>query len=111
MAELKTAFWVSALIRRAEIGGAFALVARKGDADAGAVLLRVRVSAEEARLWGPARNARGQRIYLDLSTGPLGCDPQKIDDYVARRCGQDPDLWVVEIDDANGRHFLTEHID
>lgn len=111
MAELKTAFWVSALIRRAEIGGAFALVARKGDADAGAVLLRVRVSSEEARLWGPARNARGQRIYLDLSTGPLGCDPQKIDDYVARRCGQDPDLWVVEIDDANGRHFLTEHID
>ena len=38
---LSTDIWVSALIRRAELGGAFGVVARKGDARAGAVLVKV----------------------------------------------------------------------
>ena len=36
---LSTDVWVGALIRRAELGGAFATVARKGDPRAGAVLV------------------------------------------------------------------------
>ncbi len=51
MAELKTEFWASALIRRAEIGGAFAGVVRKGDADAGAVLVKVATLDGRARLY------------------------------------------------------------
>ena len=34
---LSTDIWVSALIRRAELSGAFGMVIRKGDARAGAV--------------------------------------------------------------------------
>ena len=45
---LSTDIWVGALIRRAELGGAFAMVARKGDARAGAVL--VNESGEQMHL-------------------------------------------------------------
>ena len=36
---LSTDIWVAALIRRVELGGGFAVVARKGDARAGSVLV------------------------------------------------------------------------
>jgi hypothetical protein len=108
---LKTEFWVSALIRRAEIGGAFAGIVRKGDKDGGAVLVKVATLDGKARLYAPAQDGAGDRIWLDLSSGPLGDDEGEVDAYARRRAGTDPDLWVVEIEDKAGRTFLTEPID
>lgn len=111
MEELKTDFWASALIRRAEIGGAFAGVVHKGDADAGAVLVKVASLDRRARLYGPARNGDGARIWLDLSAGSLGDVESDVDAYVRKRRQSDPDLWVIEIEDRQGRHFLQEPVD
>jgi hypothetical protein len=111
MAELKTEFWASALIRRAEIGGAFAAVARKGDSDAGAVLVKVSTLDRRARLYAPARDGQGERIWLDLSAGSLGDDEAQVDAAIRKRAETDPDLWVVEVEDKHGRHFLTEPVD
>lgn len=110
-AELKTDFWASALIRRAEITGAFAAVVRKGDPDAGAVLVKVARLDGRARLYAPARDGEGERIWLDLSAGPLGEDERHIDDYIRKRVEDDPDLWVLEVEDKEGRHFLEERVD
>jgi hypothetical protein len=111
MVELKTDFWASALIRRAEIAGAFAAVVRKGDADAGAVLVKVATLDGRARLYAPARNGEGERIWLDLSAGSLGDREGDVDAAVRKRSETDPDLWVVEVEDKHGRHFLTEPVD
>lgn len=111
MDELKTEFWASALIRRAEIAGAFAGVVRKGDADAGAVLVKVATLDGKARLYGPARNGEGERIWLDLSAGSLGDVEADVDAYVRKRREGDPDVWVIEIEDRQGRHFLMEPVD
>jgi hypothetical protein len=111
MAELKTDFWASALLRRAQIGGAFAAVVRKGDTDAGAVLVKVATLDGRARLYGPARNGDGERIWLDLSAGKLGDVEADVDADIRRRVDDDPDLWVVEIEDRQGRHFLEEPVD
>ncbi len=111
MAELKTEFWASALIRRAQIGGAFAAVARKGDTDAGAVLVKVALMDGRARLYAPARDGEGERVWLNLSAGELGEQERDVDAYVRRRAERDPDLWVVEIEDKHGRHFLEERVE
>jgi hypothetical protein len=111
MDELKTEFWASALIRRAEIAGAFAGIVRKGDKDAGAVLVKVATMDGRARLYGPARNGEGERIWLDLSAGTLGDAEADVDVYVGKRRESDPDLWVIEIEDRQGRHFLEEPVD
>jgi hypothetical protein len=109
--ELKTDFWASALIRRAQIGGAFAGVVRKGDTDAGAVLVKVATMNRKARLYAPARNGEGDRVWLDLSAGTLGDDEAEVDAAIRKRMEKDPDLWVIEVEDKWGRHFLDEPVD
>jgi len=112
MDELKTEFWASALIRRAGIAGAFAGVVRKGDADAGAVLVKVATLDGRARLYAPARRGEaGARVWLDLSAGSLGDREADVDAYVRRQAEVDPDIWVVEIEDKHGRHFLEEPVE
>jgi hypothetical protein len=111
MFELKTEFWATALMRRAAIAGAFAGVTRKGDTDAGAVLVKVSTLDGRARLYAPARDGQGERIYLDLSAGMLGDVEADVDAYVRKRAETDPDLWVVEVEDKHGRHFLMEPVD
>lgn len=111
MDELKTDFWASALIRRASDAGAFAGVVRRGDSDAGAVLVKVATLDGRARLYAPARDGTGERIWLDLSAGMLGDKEADVDAYAMKRGETDPDLWVVEIEDKQGRHFLMERVD
>lgn len=111
MDELKTEFWASALLRRAAIAGAFGGVTRKGDTDAGAVLVKVATMDGRARLYAPARDGEGERIFLDLSSGTLGDIEANVDAYVRKRADTDPDVWVIEIEDKHGRHFLMERVD
>ena len=111
MVELKTEIWVSALLRRAAIAGAFGAIVRKGDRDGGALLVKVATMDGRARLYAPARAGAGDRIWLDLSAGSLGDAETSIDTYARKRADTDPDLWVVEIEDKHGRNFLDEPID
>ena len=105
---LSTDLWVSALIRRAEIGGAFATVVRKGDARAGTVLVKVvDRRAGVARIYAEAFRGDGERVWMQ----PVNSTEEaELDGYVERQFRIDPDLWVVEIDDREGRHFLTEAV-
>ena len=60
---LSTDLWVSALIRRAELAGAFATVARKGDARAGTVIVKAfDTSNRRARLYSEAFGPDGERL-------------------------------------------------
>ncbi len=106
---LSTDIWVGALIRRAEIGGGFAMVIRKGDARAGAVLVKVldRRSGA-ARLYAEATRGDGERVWMQ----PVAATAEvELDAYIERAARFDPDVWVVEIDDREGRHFLTEGVE
>ena len=105
---LSSDLWVSALIRRAELGGAFATVARKGDARAGTVIVKVfDTSTRTARLYSEAFGPDGERLWMQ----PVESDMEsELDAYLQRQAGYDPDLWVVEIEDRQGRHFITEKV-
>jgi hypothetical protein len=106
---LSTDIWVSALIRRAELGGAFATVARKGDPRAGAVLVKTinRLSGD-AVVYAEAFRGEGERVWMQPKASHEEPD---LDLYIERAARVDPDLWVVEIEDRDGRHFLTEPVE
>jgi hypothetical protein len=109
MNDLRADIWVDALRRRAESGGAAAFIVRRGDRDAGAVLVKVSLLNGSARLYAPTRDMDGARCWML----PLGEDPveeTRCDAYIARRAEDDPDLWAVEIEDRDGRSFLTEPV-
>lgn len=107
-ARLPTRLWVDALRRRAESAGAFATVIHRGDDDRGDVLIQV-VSGRIVRgVFGREFQLDGQRPFVNLigeADGPL-----EASELIDRRRSRDPDLWVIEVDDIEGRHFLTEDV-
>jgi hypothetical protein len=106
---LSTDVWVGALIRRAELGGAFAMVARKGDPRAGAVLVKTLNRRDGiSLLYAEAFRGDGERVWMNPTASH---DEPDLDRYIERAVRVDPDLWVVEIEDKEGRHFLTEPVE
>ena len=106
---LPTDLWVQALIRRVEMAGAYATVVRRGDARAGAVLVKALNPREGvARLYAEAMRGDGDRIWMQPVAST---DEAALDAYVQRAAGRDPDLWVIEVEDVQGRHFLTEPVE
>lgn len=105
---LSSDLWVSALIRRAQIEGAYATVVKKGDARAGSVIVKAYdTSNRSARLYTEAFGTDGERLWMQ----PVSSDSEsELDAYIARQRGYDPDLWVVEIEDRQGRHFIVEKV-
>ena len=105
---LSTDLWVSALVRRAELAGAFATVARKGDARAGTVIVKAfDTSNRRARLYSEAFGPDGERLWMQPVESEF---ESELDDYLRRQIRYDPDLWIVEIEDREGRHFITEKV-
>ena len=101
--------WVAALIRRAQLAGAFATVARRGDARAGSVLVKAyNPRTREAALYAGAWGKDGERMWMQPVDSRI---ESELDAYVERSRRNDPDLWVVEVEDVEGRHFLTEPVE
>jgi hypothetical protein len=107
--KLNTDLWVYALIRRAHQGGAFATISRKGDSTGGSVLVKqVNRRAGVTRLYAEATRADGESVWMQPRDST---DETELDSYIERAVRIDPDLWVVEIDDGDGRHFLVEPVE
>ena len=107
--KIDTDLWVYALIRRAQLGGAFATIERKGDARGGSVLVKqVNRRAGVTRLYAEATRADGEAVWMQPRDSH---DEAELDAYIERAVRIDPDLWVVEIDDPEGRHFLVEPVE
>ena len=105
--EISASLWVSALVRRASLAGAFATIVHRGDEDRGDVLVKVAQARGVAQLYAPAFNPGGPTEFERLDAQ----DEAGVDALVAKRLKADRDLWVIEIEDREGRHFLTEKVD
>jgi hypothetical protein len=107
--QLSTEVWVMALIRRANLAGAAATVARKGDLRAGAVVVRTfdRQSGE-ARLFSEAVRGSGERVWMQPRPG---AGEAELEAYVERQARIDPDLWVVDVEAPEAWRFLTEPVE
>lgn len=107
---LPTHIWVDALVRRALSAGSAAFILQRGDDFRGDVLVKVAELNGEARLYGPAMDMDGSRIFLDFANQGIGPDEKEIDAYIARARERDRDLWVIEVEDRSGQHFITDKV-
>jgi len=102
---LATGVWVAAYRKRLELAGIPAFVTAKGDATAGAVLVKLSTLDGQARVFQRAWDLQtGDRVWDQLISGREA----EVDAAVARQRGFDPDLWVIEVEDRAGRHLLDE---
>jgi hypothetical protein len=106
---LTSAIWVSAYIRRVFVEGAFAAVMRRGAEEAGAIFVTVDRLDGTVDLYGPAPQTAfdderpTDRLFSRLETG---IDRLALQQRLASEMRFDPDVWVVEIEDREGRAFL-----
>ncbi len=104
---LSTDIWVAALIKRAEMAGAFATIARRGERQFGSVIVKVlNLKTRDSYLLREAQQGDETVWMRPLETR----DEASLDAYIARQLTYDPDLWLVDIEDGDGRHFLTEKV-
>ncbi len=108
-ARLKTGIWVAALIRRYDIAGIPAVVARRGDADSGAVILKMNRREAGCLVLAQARIDAGDLVWM-RATGEAPVGESVCDAYIARSVARDPDLWVLEIEDREGRQLFDGRV-
>lgn len=105
MARLAAGVWVSAYLRRLQAEGVGVYVAARGDDTAGAVL--VKVATMDGRACAYQRSfdlMTGARAWVVLAEGAEA----EVDAALAKQRSFDPDLWVIEVEDRQGRSFLDE---
>ena len=93
---VKAGIWVSMALRMGNSSGRFGAVIRKGDPDAGGVLVVLR-GREGLSVLSQLRSAEGELAWM-RATGPAPVDDPTADAYIARQVKFDPDLWVVEFE-------------
>jgi len=99
-ARVKSEIWVKAQLRLCDLNLLPAVVARRGDADAGQVLVKVVKSRADCELLALRFADGDRRAWTVVASGGEGdCDA-----YIAREADIDPDLWVLEIEDPAGRY-------
>ncbi len=109
MSRLRSDFWVAAHLRRCAVEGVDAVLRRRGSAESGSIFVKVDRLDGTASLYGPAPQAlveegRGERLFAPVVTDVPAAD---VEERMRRELRFDSDLWLVEIEDRAGRHFLA----
>jgi hypothetical protein len=93
---VKAGLWVQIALRLGDKAGRPGMVLRKGDADAGGILV-VLHGREGLAVLSQMRGADGALAWM-RATGAAPVDQDTADTYVARQVKFDPDLWVLEFE-------------
>jgi hypothetical protein len=93
---VKASIWVSMALRMGNADGRFGVVVRKGDPDAGGVLVVLR-GREGLSVLSQVRSTEGELAWM-RATGAGAVDDAAVEAYISRQVKFDPDLWVVEFE-------------
>lgn len=108
-ARLKSGIWVKALIRRCDLAAIGVALVARGDADAGAILVKLNDRDSGCTVLAQARRPDGSAVWM-RATGAAPVAETEADAYIARQRSRDPDLWVVEIDSGRAEAVLDAPI-
>lgn len=104
-ARLASGVWVAAYLARLRLAAIPAYVTARGDGSAGAVI--VKVATLDGRALALQRSFdldSGMRVWMPLASG----DEAEVDAVLQRARLRDPDLWVIELEDRQGRTLLEQ---
>ncbi|WP_294223799.1 DUF1491 family protein [uncultured Shimia sp.] len=102
---LTAEFWVHAYLARLRLADIPAFVVAHGDNTAGAVLVKLNTLDGKAIVFQRSFDLMtGDRQWVVLAEG----DEPEVDAALARQRSFDTDVWVIEVEDRQGRHLLDE---
>ena len=106
---LKSELYVQALVRRVQAAMGAAYVLTRGDKDAGGIYVRVSRLDGTAGVLNMFTDMNGEQSFRVVL--PMGSAEAESDALIEREMQRDPDIWVVDIEDVRGRHFLEGRIE
>ncbi len=116
---VKSHIWVSAYLRRVNAAFVHAALVRRGDADAGAIYIKVAALDGTAQVFAPLSAELAEMIPSDTLIVEEGRAWQPVytphtgeaeaDEYLSRQAGRDPDIWILEVESSRGCHLLGEN--
>ncbi|MGE4612494.1 MAG: DUF1491 family protein [Paracoccaceae bacterium] len=95
-------FWVKAYLTRLRVMNIPAFLTSRGDATAGAVLVKINTLDGNAAAYQRSYDTDGKRIWVPLTEGT----DAEVEDALYRQRKYDPDIWVIEVEDKQGRSLL-----
>jgi hypothetical protein len=102
---LTSDLWVSAYLTRLRLADIPVYVTAKGDPTAGAVIVKVATLDGRARAFQRSFDyGSDARVWVVLTEG---AEPD-VDALLSRQRARDPDLWLIELEDRQGRTLLSE---
>lgn len=101
---LTAEFWVQAYLTRLRLADIPAFVTARGDATAGAVLIKSNTLDGRAQAFQRSFDATGRRVWMTLAEGP----DAEVETILRRQRQFDPDIWIIEVEDRYGRTLLDE---
>ena len=97
--------WVSAYLTRLRLIEIPAFIVKRGDNTAGAVLVKLNTLDGSACCYQRSFDLMtGDRKWMVLVEG----EEASVDVSITKQRSFDPDLWVIEVEDRQGRHLLDE---
>lgn len=108
---LKASIWVKAYVRTCMVAGAYAVVARHGDDDAGAIYIKVTDAERRSRIYAPAPTGLDEAAFdrrWGCITGDAPIEESEADARLAKELRYDDDMWLVEVEERSGQHFLDD---
>jgi hypothetical protein len=102
---LASGVWVSAYLTRLRLADIPAFVVARGDETAGAVLIKLNTLDGNAKAFQRSFDMMtGERTWMVLADGI----ERDVDMSIAKQRSFDSDLWVIEVEDRQGRKLLDE---
>jgi hypothetical protein len=114
VARLRSDFWVAAYLRRCGGVPVSAMLRRRGAAEAGAILIKLDCLDGSAALYGPAPQAEvddrdSPRTFVRMHK-PERIPTPDAEARLRREIDFDPDLWIVEVEDRDGRIVIDDDV-
>ncbi|MFP6773499.1 MAG: DUF1491 family protein [Alphaproteobacteria bacterium] len=110
MPRVTAELWIKAHIRRCNAQAIPAMVVRRGDDQAGALIIKVNHLGPGCMVLAPANSMDGGRQWR-RATGDDLVPEAEADAYIERQLNMDPDIWVLEIEDRQGRHLVDDIVE
>ncbi|WP_195819684.1 DUF1491 family protein [Roseobacter sp. MH60115] len=105
MARLTARFWIDAYLTRLRGQDIPAFIVSHGDDTAGSILVKLNRLDGQATVYQRSYNLMDDtRTWAILEQG----DEAEVDASITRQQGYDPDIWVIEVEDRQGRHLLDQ---
>lgn len=101
---LTAEFWVQAYLTRLRLAEIPAFVVKRGNAGAGAVLVKMNTLDGRAQVFSRNFGPDGMRVWSVLSDEA----ESGVDAAIERQKRYDPDIWVIEVEDRLGRTLLEQ---